>query len=148
MERCSIEELAPFVGTWRLETDLPVPEGVDVTATSEFAWLLDGAFLLQTSEVSIPGAPNTHSVIAVSVEGDRYTQHYFDSRGVVRIYEMAFDGSLWRLVRDKPDFTPLEFKQRFIGTFEDSGQTIRGRWEIDHGSGWELDFHLDYRKIT
>lgn len=148
MSHKTIEALAPFIGSWRLETDLPSPEGVEVTATSEFSWILDSAFLLHTSEISIPEAPSGHSVMAVNAEGSGYTQHYFDSRGVVRIYEMTFDGSLWKLVREKPDFTPLEFKQRFTGKFEADRNTIKGQWEIDHGSGYELDFHLDYRRVT
>jgi hypothetical protein len=30
---------------------------------------------------------------------------------------MALRGGEWTLVRDRPDFTPLSFAQRFTGTF-------------------------------
>ncbi len=59
---------------------------------------------------------------------------------------MTFDGRTWTLTRDKPDFAPLEFKQRFVGTFEDSGNTIRGQWDIDQGEGYVRDFGLIYRR--
>jgi hypothetical protein len=45
-------------------------------------------------------------------------QHYFDSRGVARLYEMTFSGGVWNLLRNSSDFTPLEFSQRFSGTFQ------------------------------
>ena len=39
------------------------------------------------------------------------------------------------------DFTPLEFSQRFTGTFSADGRRIDGRWEsAQDGSDWELDF--------
>ena len=45
-----------------------------------------------------------------------YTQHYYDSRGVVRLYAMTFSDGLWALTRESPDFSPLDFQQRFTGT--------------------------------
>jgi hypothetical protein len=30
---------------------------------------------------------------------------------------------------ESPDFTPLDFQQRFTGTFSDDGNTISGAWE-------------------
>jgi hypothetical protein len=59
---------------------------------------------------------------------------------------MTFDGTTWTLLRDKPDFTSLDFSQRFTGMFTD-GHTIEGRWETSKdGSTWELDFDLVYRR--
>jgi hypothetical protein len=54
------------------------------------------------------------------------------------------------LVRDRPDFTPLSFAQRFTGTFAADGRTIVGRWETSHdgGAAWEHDFDLTYRKAS
>ena len=47
-----------------------------------------------------------------------------------------------------PDFSPLDFAQRFTGTFSDDGQTIAGDWEIAHdGSTWEHDFDLTYVRV-
>ena len=60
-------------------------------------------------------------------------QHYFDSRGVARVYKMSVEEGVWKLWRDEPDFSPLDFSQRFTGTFSADGTTIAGRWEICHG---------------
>src|SRR4051794_5971332 len=35
-------------------------------------------------------------VIAAESDGDRYNGHYFDSRGIVRLYAMTFDGACGR----------------------------------------------------
>ncbi|MGH8983719.1 MAG: DUF1579 family protein [Acidimicrobiia bacterium] len=140
--------LEAFVGAWNVEVSLPAPPGADVRARTSFEWILDRRFLLQRAEVSIPEAPDGLMVIALDADGDAYTQHYFDSRGVVRTYAMTFDGGVWTLTRETPDFTPLEFSQRFTGTFDDDGTTIRGRWEICHdGTNWEHDFDLTYSKL-
>src|SRR3712207_9243921 len=50
-------------------------------------------------------------------------QHYFDSRGVARVYEMGLDDGVWTLSRTKPDFSPLRFWQRFSGRFSPDERT-------------------------
>jgi hypothetical protein len=118
----------------------------DVPGRSTFEWVLGGAFLLQRSEVDHPSAPDGLILVGPGDTG-AYTQHYFDSRGVARVYAMTFDGRRWTLTREAPDFTPLEFSQRFTGTFEDGEQTIRGAWEVCHdGTTWQKDFDLVYTK--
>jgi len=139
----AMQRLQPFVGEWRLETSLGPPRAV--RATSVFEWALGGAFLLERSEVDLPEAPDSLSVVAPAARGDGYTQHYFDSRGVVRLYAMNFDGRTWTLTRETPDFTQLDFAQRYIGEFSDDGSRITGRWEIKHaGLDWRTDFALHY----
>src|SRR3954470_13656521 len=61
-----------------------------------------------------PAAPDGCMAIAPDARrpGD-FVQHYFDSRGVVRLYAMTFDGRTWTLTRLEPDFSPLDFRQRF-----------------------------------
>ena len=112
-----------------------------------FEWTLGGAFLLQRSSVPVPEAPDGLSVIGTDA-GDGYTQHYFDSRGIARVYAMTFDGREWTLERHAPDFTPLSFHQRWLGAFT-GDDTIRGRWETsDDGREWALDFELEYHRLT
>ena len=57
-------------------------------------------------------------------------------------------GRVWTLLRDRPDFTLLDFAQRYTGTFGADGQTITGQWEISHDgrTTWERDFGLNYRR--
>ena len=68
--------------------------------------------------------------------------HYFDSRGVFRVYEVAVDDETWRLWRDTPGFS-----QRFTGTFADDGDTIAGRWQLSRDDiHWDEDLEITYRR--
>jgi hypothetical protein len=52
-------------------------------------------------------------------------------------------------VRHAPDFSPLDFHQRWLGRFSADGDTIGGRWETSpDGRHWELDFELPYHRLT
>ena len=86
---------------------------------SRFEWALDGQFLLQRTEISVPEAPDSLTIVSVDLRTGAYTQHYFDSRGVVRLYAMSLADGVWTLTRESSDFSPLDFRQRFTGTFSD-----------------------------
>lgn len=81
-----------------------------------------------------PVFPDSIAAIAVAEDGS-YTQDYFDSRGVVRVYAMELTDDTWTLVRDAPDFTPLNFSQRFMGKFAPDGDTITAAWETASTGG-------------
>ena len=140
--------LEAFVGEWRLEAPaFPLPHDLANAARCTFEWTLGRTFLLQQAAIPVPEAPDGLCVIGLDA-GDAYTQHYFDSRGVARIYAMTFDGRDWTLERRTADFTPLDFHQRWSGTFSRDGQAIHGRWETaPDGREWELDFELSYHRV-
>jgi hypothetical protein len=150
----ALARLDVFVGEWVLEARFPAdPAARSGSAVngpkvlSRFEWTLDRQFLLQRTEVPIREAPDSLTVVGVDLETGAYTQHYYDSRGVARLYSMSLFDGVWTLTRESPDFTPLDFRQRFTGTFSDDGNVISGAWEKDvNGSGWEHDFDLIYRK--
>ena len=74
--------------------------------------------------------------------GSRLCMHYFDSRGVFRLFESNIDAEAWRLWRDAPGFS-----QRFTGSFADSGDTIVGRWQLSrYDSHWGDDLQIVYRR--
>ena len=140
-----MDRLEPFVGTWRIEAPFPVPQNSDATTT--FEWTLGRTFLLQRSDIPVPAAPDALVLYGTDRDLD-YVQHYFDDRGVTRIYRMTFDGRHWTLQRDAPDFTELPFHQRWVGEFSEDGHRIDGRWETSpDGAAWELDFPLHYLRL-
>ncbi len=142
----ALDRLEALVGEWVIEADLPSVPETDLRGRVTFTWTLDRQFLEQRSSAPDP-VPDGLCLIGVAPDGESFTQHYFDSRGVARVYEMTFDGSVWTLSRNEADFTSLEFSQRFTGVFEEGGSVIRGKWEICHdGSTWEHDFDLIYRR--
>jgi hypothetical protein len=112
-----------------------------------FEWTLDRQFLVQRTEIPVPEAPDSMAIIAADLEAGRYTQHYFDARGVARLYAMTLADGVWTLTRQSPDFTPLDFWQRFTATISPDGDTISGAWEkCFDGATWEHDFDLTYRR--
>ncbi len=144
----TLEALAPFVGEWSLAVDLEDLPPANGDARVSFDWLPGKRFLVERWEIPVPEAPDGIAIIGADSggEGD-YLQHYFDSRGVARVYKMSFEDGVWRLCRDQPDFSPLDFAQRYTGTFSEDGKTIAGRWEICHdGKTWEKDFDLTFSK--
>jgi hypothetical protein len=93
--------------------------------------------------VTIPDPNFPDSLSIICSDGETYTQHYFDARGVARIYKMTFEAGTWTLLRDEPDFTPLEFSQRFTATIAAGRETITGAWESAAAEGgWRKDFDL------
>ncbi len=138
-----IEALEPLIGDWKLEASFEDAEPGRAT----LEWALDRQFVLERSEAPDP-APDGLAILAWDEGRGGYLQHYFDSRGVVRLYDMTFENGVWTLTRTKPDFTPLSFYQRYIGTLSDDGNRIVGQWESsDDGTGWELDFELIYTRL-
>ena len=144
----SLEALKPLVGAWRLVATFKDLPSADIGARVTFAWLPGEQFLIQRWEVPLPEAPDGIAIIGLDPEREgSYLQHYFDTRGVARIYKMRFEHGVWTLWRDAADFSPLDFAQRYTVTFSDDGKTIAGAWEISHdGTTWEHDFALSYTK--
>ena len=140
----SLDALEPLVGEWTIEVPFASGHG-----TLSFQWLKGEQFLIQQWTVPVPEAPDGIAIIGADPDSDGdFLQHYFDSRGVARVYKMSLSEVGWKLWRDAPDFTPLTFAQRYSGTFADDGRTISGSWEMCHdGETWEHDFDLKHTKV-
>jgi hypothetical protein len=131
-----------LVGEWMMEAGPPGGPPWPGDARVSFEWLAD-AYLIERWTVALPEAPDGIAIIGPDQSGEQLVQHYFDSRGVARVYGMSLEGGVWKLWRDGDDFS-----QRFSGSFSDDGQRIEGRWEIVHdGKTWETDFDLTYIKV-
>jgi hypothetical protein len=148
----ALARLDVFVGEWVIEArfpgDQPAAEN-GPQGRSRFEWDLDREFLVQRTEIPVPEAPDGLMIIGTDLETGAYIQHYYDSRGVARLYAMTLTDGAWTLTRESPDFTPLEFAQRFTGTFSADGNVISGAWESrpDGNRDWQHDFALIYRKV-
>jgi hypothetical protein len=142
-----LRRLEPFLGTWTLAAIVPNLPPSDVRGQVSFEWLPGGGFLVERWEVPFPEVPNGLAVIGFHLDRGTYLQHQFDSRGVARIYQMTFEDGVWTLSRSEPDFSPLDFHQRWRGTFSADGTSITGRWEQSaDGADWNHDFDLHYQR--
>jgi hypothetical protein len=144
----SLKGLEALVGEWSMMAVFKDMPPADIGARVSFEWAPGKQFLIERWEVPVPEAPDGIAIIGADPEREGgYLQHYFDSRGIARVYKMTLADGVWKLWRDEPDFSPLEFSQRFTGTFSDDGKTISGTWEIcNDGKTWEKDFDLTYTK--
>ena len=80
--------------------------------------------------------------VAADAPADLFTYHYFDTRGVERIYQMSLRDGVWKFWRDAPGFS-----QRFSGRFSADNSTITASIEMSRdGVHWEHDFDLTFTK--
>jgi hypothetical protein len=142
----AVRELGAFIGEWTMAVALAgAPQGRVL-----FEWLPGERFLVERWDIPHPDAPDGVAIMGYDEGRGTLLQHYFDSRGVARVYEMGLESGVWTLSRTKPDFSPLNFWQRFAGRFSADGRTIEGAWETSHdeGSTWEHDFDVTFRKLA
>ncbi len=144
--------LEPLIGAWSMAIVMPgdkrPAELPDLGARATFEWMDDKAFVIERWTVPVPEAPDGVAVIGWDAGRGTFLQHYFDTRGVARVYDMSFADGVWKLERTKPDFSPFEFSQRYTGTLSSDGNRIEGTWEIanDHKT-WAKDFDLIYTRV-
>lgn len=135
----TLEQLNILIGVW--ETSI---SGLEAPGRTTFEWLENGGFLIQRSTVERPEYPNSVSIIGATGSDGAFQQHYFDSRGVARIYDMTLKDNVWTLFRDGPDWP-----QRFVGRFSADGNVIHARLERGTypGGPLEHDFDMVYTRI-
>jgi hypothetical protein len=153
MQHCdespALASLEPLIGEWSVQAVFPGAPPSDVRGRTVFEWWADRSLLVQRWQVPHPEAPDGIAIIRFDERRGALLQHYFDARGIARVYEMSLTGGTWKLSRTEADVSPLEFSQRFTGTLDADGNTIAGRWEISRdGSRWEHDFDLLYTRIS
>lgn len=135
----SLRGLDALVGEWTTEATHPALPSVVVNGTSEFKWLEGEKFLVMRAKSDHPDFPDFISVIG---DTDGLRMHYFDSRGVHRVYEVGVSEDVLEFSRDAPGFD-----QRFTGHFEDDGDTISGLWKLSRdNTTWEDDLQITYRR--
>ena len=144
-ETMAEELLAPFaalVGDWTTQATHVALSGT-LHGRVRFEWLAGERFLLQHAATDHPDVPDALSVIGV-MEGDQHlSMQYFDSRGVHRIYRIAFDGTELWIWRDAPGFA-----QRSTARLSSDGLSLEGVWELNEkDQGFRHDMTISYRRV-
>jgi hypothetical protein len=144
--------LQALVGEWSLAIVLPGEERPaelpDIGARNAWEWMGDSGLLVQRWSVPVDEAPDGLAVIGWDEGRATFLQHYFDDRGVVRVYELTLVDGVLTLERTRADFSPLHFSQRYVGTLTEDGRRIDGAWFIAHDhETWEKDFDLIYTRV-
>lgn len=144
-----MKQFEPLIGEWHGEGEIPIKPPMKVSVEAKISRL--GKFIVFSTVCTPVEVPNSVSIIGGAPEGEPQPMHYFDSRGVKRLFLMALEGptlKIWRAPGEDwngPDGPG--FNQRFIGEISADGKTIQGRWERglgDAGDKWEIDFPINY----
>jgi hypothetical protein len=143
----SLDRLNVLVGQWETEATFKagfVGPGSPATTShgrATFQWLEGGCFLTQRFVNEQP-VPSGIAIIGISDQPNVFAQHYYDSRGVARVYQMTLEGREWKLWREAPGFW-----QRYTGVISDEGTMIIGAWEASaDGREWKHDFDMTHTK--
>jgi len=144
-----VEEFEPLIGEWLGKGELPGDPLMRLAVETKVDRL--GEFVVMRSVGQPAEMPDTISIIGGAPDGQPQPMHYFDERGVKRLYLTTLEGLTWRIWR-----APGEdwngpggpgFNQRFFGEISADGNSIDARWERgmgDAGDQWEIDFPLTY----
>ncbi len=144
-----MKDFEPLIGQWHGEGELPIEPPLKLSEEVTFERL--GEFIVFSTVGAPEELPDSIAIIGGRPAGEAQPMHYFDSRGVKRMFVMALEGSTWTMWRAPgEDWNGSDgpgFNQRFIGEISADGNTIEGRWErgMGHtGDEWEIDFPINY----
>ena len=144
VEEAELQGWDRLIGRWETEGAHPMLPGEAIRGTSSFEWLDGRRFVIWRSHYDHPEIPDGTTIIGAT--DGQLSMHYFDQRGVYRVYAVNLDQATWQFWRDA---TSPDFSQRFSGTFSDDGNTITGRGQLSRdGKTWEGDLDLTYHRVV
>jgi hypothetical protein len=126
-----------LTGTWEMEARFEAgyfgPGSPAITGRggrTTFDWPDGRFFLTQRFVNEHPAAPSGIAIIGPGEEPDVFSQHYYDSRGVARVYQMTLHGREWKIWRAAPGFW-----QRYTGMISDDARPSPGPGEVPPTGG-------------
>jgi hypothetical protein len=141
-----------LVGGWTTEGTHPGLPGTVIHGSSEIEWLEGERFLIYRTRYDHPDIPDGISIIG---DTDGLHMHYFDTRGVHRIYDVKVTDEGWEVAMDRDSpagsfASPDErFSQRTKFTFDDDDRTMTGEGKLSHDNmDWEDDLQITYRRAS
>ena len=82
-----VQELGAFIGEWTMGVTIPeAPQGRVL-----FEWMPGERFLIERWDIPHPDAPDGVAIMGYDEGRGTLLQHYFDSRGVARVYDMGLE---------------------------------------------------------
>lgn len=126
-----------LLGTWAFRMEHVAFPGEQVVGEHRVEPVLDGAFVLQRTTYDHPDVPDAWAML------DDKRCHYFDVRGVIRVFDSAFDSSSWSLVRHDTDFWQRS-RMEFTGP-----DAMEGTGDIskDEGTTWDHDYAVTWTRL-
>src|SRR3954447_12019435 len=122
-----------LLGSWDVSMrHVAMPEPVAIR--HHFERVLSDAFVMLRSTCDHPDFPDAIALL------DESRYHYFDVRGVTRIFDFHVDDAGWSMIRRDPDFWQRS-AVRFVGA-----DAMDGTGENSHDGGvtWQHDYAISY----
>lgn len=140
-----VEGFRALVGEWATEAIHPSLPDTVVPGRASVEWLEGERFVILRSRNEHPDFPDSVSIIGATDEEESLTMHYFDSRGVFRVYRATMEDGVWRFWGDGPS----GFSGRFSGSLSEDGDTLSGLHQLSRDeSTWEDDLAITYRRTA
>ena len=137
----ALDGLDAVVGEWETEGTHPSIKE-PIRGRASFEWLPGRRYLIWRSEQTPTIVPTAIAVIGGGDTPGTWPMHYFDSRGVFRVYQVRIDKGVWQIWRDHAGFA-----QRASGVFGDGGRRFELRWDLNEDGTFKPDLHLTYRRV-
>ena len=135
-----------LVGRWTTEAKHPAMPGTTIAGSSQFEWLDGEQFLIFRSHYDHPDFPDAISIIG---DTDGLQMHYFDTRGVHRLFELTVSGESWMIAMSSDAHSrswasgDRPFSQRMTFTFEQADQKMSGKGELSYDDvNWDDDLEV------
>jgi hypothetical protein len=125
-----------LLGTWDL-TMRHHAVAEPVSGRQHYERVLDGAYVRLDWSYDHPDFPDAMAMLSED------SMHYFDVRGVTRVFDLRIDDEGWSMVRLDPELAQ-RYTTRFVGpdTMESEGEL-----SSDGGSTWQPDFAMTYSRV-
>jgi hypothetical protein len=92
-----IKESEPLIGEWHGEGEIPMEPPMKISEEAKIERL--GEFIVFSSVSEPAEVPDRISIIGGAPDGEPQPMHYFDARGVKRLFMMALEGCTWKIWR-------------------------------------------------
>jgi hypothetical protein len=146
----TLDHLAALAGVWNIEATHQALPGDIIRGRATFEQLEGGFILIWSARYDHPDIPDSVAIMSCDDTGDLRNPsgdcslHYFDQRGVTRLYNLSAEPGVWRFWRDSPGFS-----QRFTGRLTPDSRIIDGVAELCRdGTTWERDLVVTYKRVT
>ena len=137
-----LKALDALIGAWDTKATHPMIPGEVVDGHSVFEWLDGERFLIVRAHMDHPDFPESISIIG---DTDGLRMHWFDSRGVSRIFDVSYTEDTWKMSREA--MGAGDFAQRIEWKLGPDRNIIDGRSELRHeGKTWQEDLLITYRR--
>ena len=133
-----------LVGEWTTEATHPAVPGTIISGSSQVEWLEGEQFVIYRTHYDHPDFPDAISIIG---DTDGLHMHYFDTRGVYRLFELTVSADGWAIAIGPHGDPPLSLRVAY--TFEHADRKMSGKGQLSYDDvNWDDDLEITYLRAS